>query len=134
MAAVKYPLTMKRLRDYAAAVKELRAAGEKDASLMASLRAPRPPANHPEELAAWLDAIAPLKKILKRHGLSGMDLVLMPAVLGQGRTAYANAQNGVPVAVEETNQSCLALFKADPRTMASMMSAISQDLGAISGP
>jgi hypothetical protein len=134
MAVVKYPLTMERLRDYASAIKELRAAGEKDAGLMASLRAPKPAADQPAELAAWLEAIRPLKTILKRHRLSGMDLVLMPQVLVQGRTAYANSQNGVPVAVEETNQSCLALFKADPATMTSMMSAISQDLRAISGP
>jgi hypothetical protein len=39
----------------------------------------------------------------------------------------------VPVPVE-TNASCLALFKADPTTMARTMNAISQDLGAISGP
>lgn len=134
MAVVKYPLTMERLRDYASAVKELRAAGEKDAGLMARLRAPKPAADQPEELAAWLEAIRPLKAILKRHRLSGMDLVLMPQVLVQGRTAYANSQNGVPVAVEETNQSCLALFKADPATMTSMIGAVSQDLRVISGP
>jgi hypothetical protein len=130
---VTYPLTMERLRDYAAAVKELRAAGEKDAGLMARLREPKPGADQPAELAAWLEAIGPLKSILKRHRLSGMDLVFMPQVLVQGRTAYANSQNGVPVPAE-TNASCLALFKADPETMTRTMNAISQDLRTISGP
>lgn len=131
---VTYPFTMERLREYAAAVKELRAKGEKDAALMARLRGAKPGADRPQELAAWLEAIGPLKAILKRHRLSGMDLVLMPQVLVQGRTAYANSQNGVPVAVGDTNQGCLALFKAEPATMTGMMSAISQDLRVISGP
>lgn len=134
-AIVAYPVTMPRLLAYAAAVKEIRAAGEKDPEFMARLRAPKPPRDQQVELAAWLEAIPPLKTILDRHGIRGIDLVLMPQAVLQGRIAHAN-QNGQgmhPTGPDATNATAVALYDADPDKMEAITTAFVADLRALNG-
>lgn len=130
----EYPVTLARVETYAAAVREIRAAGEKDPALMARLRAPKPPAHKQAELAAWLEAIAPLKAILSRHGLTGMDLILMPQAVLAGQAALAREEGGEKVPPGETNPSSLALHRAEPRKIDALTRAFRADLAGINGP
>jgi hypothetical protein len=132
-ALLAYPITMKRLETYVAAVKEIRAAGEKDAKLMARLREPGPAGEQPTGMAARLEAIAPLKTILDRHGLAGIDLVFMPQAVVAGRTAYAAEQEGHPVPPDRMNAASVALYRADLRRMDAITKTFMADLRVLSG-
>jgi hypothetical protein len=132
-AVFAYQVTLARAETYARAVKEIRAAGEKDEKLMARLRGPKPGGADQEALAKWLEDVPELKAILKKHGLKGMDLVLMPQALMQGRIAYAREREGHPVPADRTNQTSLALHKADWKRMNPLVTDCMADLRVISG-
>lgn len=128
-----YPLTMRRLKDYAAAVKDLRAAGEQDPDLMARLRQPGPVGEEPAAMAARLEGIVPLKAILKRHGLGAIDLILVPQVVTLGQVGLALEQEGRPMPAEEANASAIALYRADLPAMDELAKAFRADLKVIRG-
>lgn len=131
---VAYPVTMPRLQSYVAAVKEIRAAGTKDAALMAMLRKPGPTGEHIAGMGARLDAIAPVKAILDRHGLTGVDLVLMPQAVMAGRNAYSLEQEGRPLPPDQVNAGAAGLYRADINRMDGIAKAFLADLRYISGP
>ena len=131
---VAYPITMPRLQSYVAAVKEIRAAGTRDPSLMAKLREPGPRGEQPAGMGARLDAIAPLKDILQRHGLAGIDLVLMPQAVTAGRIGYSLEQEGRPLPPDQVNAGAVALYRADLRRMDEITKAFMADLRYINGP
>jgi len=128
-----YPITMKRLEAYVAAVRELRAAGEKDPALLARLRAPRPAGEELPGMAARLDAIAPLKAILERHGLASIDLVLMPQAVLLGRTASALELEGRPMPPDQVNAAATALYRDHLEKMDVLVKSFQADLQFISG-
>ena len=128
-----YPITMRRLEAYVAAVKELRAAGEKDPALMARLRTPRPPGEQPAGTAARLEGNAQVKAILDRHGLTALDLMLMPPAVLTGRNAYALEQEHRPLAPGEFNADAVALWRADIQRMDTLSKAFLADLKILSG-
>jgi hypothetical protein len=64
-------------------------------------------------MAARLEAIGPLKAILARHGLAGIDLVYLPRVMIAARSAHALEQEGRPLPREEVNEAATALYRAD---------------------
>jgi hypothetical protein len=132
-AVFAYPVTLARAETYARAVKEIRAAGEKDEKLMARLRAPKPAGDQQAELARWLEGIPQLKAILDKHGLKGIDLVLMPQALMQGRIAYAAGKDGATPPPDRTSATSLALHKADWPKMDALLTGIMADLKVISG-
>jgi hypothetical protein len=132
-AMLAYPVTVARLKAYIRAVKEVRAAGERDAALLARLREPRPKGEAPAGMAARLEAIPPLKSILRRHGLTGLDLVLMPQAMVAGRFAYALEQEGRPLPPDEVNAAVTALFRADLPAMDELNKAYLDDLKFLNG-
>jgi hypothetical protein len=128
-----YQVTLPRAEAYAKAVRELRTAAEKDAMLMARLRAPKPAGIQQAELAAWLEAIPEVKTILDRHRLKGLDLILMPQALMHGRNAYDAEKKGGLVVATDTNLSSLELHRADYPRMYMLVTAVMEDLKVISG-
>lgn len=132
-AVIAYPVTLQKAEAYCRTVKELRAAGEKDPAYMARLRAPKPPGNQQAELARWLEGIPPLKALLDKHRLKGLDLVLMPQALMLGRNAYALQRDGSPFPADRVNPGSLELHRADPKRMETLVTDCMADLRVISG-
>jgi len=128
-----YPITMQRLETYVATVKQIRASGERDRSLLTQLRQPRPQGEQPSGMAARLEAIAPLKRILDEHGLAGIDLVILPQVVFAGRNAYALEQEGRPLPAAEVNAAALALYRADLPKVDALTKLFMADLKVVSG-
>ena len=128
-----YPITMDRLERYVLAVAELRRAGDRDPALMAKLRAPRPPDEEPSGMAARLERIGPLKAILDRHALGGMDLVLLPQVVLASQEARGLEQEGRPLAPEQVNPGGVALWRDHVERTDQLTKAFLADLKAIRG-
>lgn len=132
-AVLSYQFTMERLKAYVAAVAEIRGAGQRDAALLARLRQPANPGDGPAAMAARLDAIAPVKAILDRHGLAGIDLVLMPRAVAVGQNAYALEQEGRPLPDDQVNAAATALYRADLPRMDELAKAFRADLKFLRG-
>ncbi|MBL0277586.1 MAG: hypothetical protein IPQ24_16165 [Anaeromyxobacter sp.] len=132
-AMLAYPVTLPKLKSYVAAVKEIRAAGARDPKLLARFREPGPAGEMPAAAATRLEAIAPLKAILDRHHLGGLDLVLLPRAVVSGRNAYALEQEGRPLPVDQVNVTATSLFRADLPGMDQLNKAYADDLKFLSG-
>lgn len=132
-AVLAYQLTVPKLKAYARAVKAIRAAGERDPSLLTRLRQPGPVGELPAGVAARLEAIAPVKAILERHGLAALDLALVPRAMVAGRYAYALEQEGRPLPPDQQNTSATALYRADLPGMDALGKAYADDLKFLSG-
>ena len=128
-----YQLTWKKLEGYAAALKEIKAAAAKDKALMNQLREPAPPDETPPQMARRLEGIGPIKGILARHGLDGMDLLLLPQAVMSGRNAVAAERTGTTVKPEEVNASSLQLHRTDYRRMDQLTAAFMADQRALAG-
>jgi len=127
-AVRSYAVTWKRVEAYVAAVREIRLAGQRDPALMAKLRQPSQPGDLPATIATRLEAIAPVKAILDRHRLSGIDLVLMPPSVAAGQNAYALEQEGRPLPADQQNLAATALYRADLPRMDELAKAFRAEL------
>jgi len=123
-----YQITWKRLETYVAAVAEIRRAGEGDAALLARLRQPSGAGEQPASIAARLEAIAPVKAILRRHDLTGLDLVLMPHVVALGQNCFALEQEGRAPPASAQNLAATALYREDLPRMDALAKAFRADL------
>lgn len=141
-AVLAYQVTLPRFRAYAAAIRELRGAGERDPALMARLRGEKPEPYRQAQLGAWLEGIPELKAILDKHGLKGLDLVLMPQAIVSGRAAWSTKNappdpGGMHAAAapppESVNQSAYGLYQADAGKVGPEVDALLGDLKVISG-
>lgn len=128
-----WPVTMKRVEAYAAALKDLRAAGEKDPTLMAKLRAPAPPGEGPEAMAKRLEGIGPLKAVLDKRGLAGLDLLVLPHAITTSRAALAAERAGQLVKPDEVNLAALELFRKNPTRMEEIAQGMLADMRVLSG-
>jgi len=128
-----YQVTLKKVEGYLAALKEIRAAGAKDETLMKRLREPAPPDETPPQMAKRLEGIGPIKGILARRGLDGMDLLLLPQAVVLGRNAVAAEQRGEKVKPEETNVSSLELHRADYDRLDQLTAAFMAEQRALAG-
>lgn len=128
-----YQLTWKKVEGYAAALAEIKAAGAKDKKLMDQLREPAPAGETPPQMARRIEGMGPIKAILARHGLEGMDLLLLPQAVMSGRNAVAAERTGTRPKPEEVNASSLELHHADYRRMDRLTAAFMADQRALAG-
>jgi hypothetical protein len=84
-------------------------------------------------MAARLEAIGPVKGILAKRGLAGMDLILLPKAVMLGRAAHAAQQAGEKVTLEETSASSLELHRADYKRIDQLTTAFVAEQRALSG-
>jgi len=132
-AVVGYPLSMATLERYAAAVHDLRQETDQDPKLLASLRKQAPKQATLAESAARVERQPRVKAILDRHGLTGLDFVLVPSVVqATGMQLFAE-QAGHPVPPDRCNTAFMALYKANREKIEQLWAPVRADLQAVGG-
>ena len=127
-AIVAYPLTVAKIEAYAAVVKEVGAAQKKDAALRKAIRSKHADGKGLAATVAEVDSLAPLKKILDRHGLSALDFVLLPTVIFSVRAAVFAESSGHPMPADRKNAGAIALLAAEGARLNPVIEALTANL------